>query len=917
MDTNGQRFWMLADAAHWPQRDHTHWDEPRRVLTLTSERRLPPPADDEAARTTALAAMETVPRALDALGVVATWSAEADAILVRSHLPATAIAMPLPEPPTDLAIGSDDVLYVALSNAVLMHDLRRRWDDVRVAADGFAPWRLCCDSAGGAWALERSTGRLARLHGYPLPKQTPRQDDYDPSVFRPDPENCKQPLLRPLPDLGWATGEDVVALAAHPEGGLALLSWSEPGATRIRLWDAVHSRLGAPVELIGARHAYALTWIDAGRVAVRVPGMRDAPCFSLDALSDVARPPLGEVYPLADDAQIGPFVHRVLGPAHYPTGSDGAEPLLPLSLTNRARAGVAANYRRLESGLEARVLDSGSWTTIWHRLHVEASTPPHCAFALWLAATNSPDPPAETDLQAWHPHLFGRDLAALGETAELPQVPRAAWEPVPSELPIHPGLAPWTPERDRRGLFTVLIQNARIRVRRLTGRYLWVRVELHGDGRFGPEIAAVRAWGSRFCYAEQYLPRLYRETLFGAAAEQPGALIASIDVEDAIERLIQDLDQEGLPQTLADSVGDTARVKVEKAGSSWLLHDERGGPVRRLRKESSGLGLYRPLASPADFLARMLANFEGVLTRLEDRIAAAHLYTDPTSAPAESLEWLAAWIGLAFDPALPESRRRAWLTAAPQLARWHGTRRGLALSLDLATGGAVRGGEIVIIEDFRLRRILATLLGVDLGDEQDPLLPGLQQSGNSVVGDTLVLGAMSEAERAELMALYRAEASTEAEDAAIRDFDARLAHRATVLVHRELEEQDFGLIRRIVELEAPAHVLTRVAAASWPFLVGIASLVGVDSYLAQPLTPQPARAQRSFVGVKDYVLGAASLDPRLSGKAAAPVDSPVADAGPDRQVAWGESFVLDGSASHAAPGRCIDEYRWRLLPPRV
>ena len=67
-------------------------------------------------------------------------------------------------------------------------------------------------------------------------------------------------------------------------------------------------------------------------------------------------------------------------------------------------------------------------------------------------------------------------------------MPRAAWERAPSELPGRPGLAPWTLDRDRRGLFTVLIQNASARVRRLVGRYLWVRVELFGDGRAGPDI---------------------------------------------------------------------------------------------------------------------------------------------------------------------------------------------------------------------------------------------------------------------------------------------------------------------------------------------------------------------------------------------------------------------------------------------
>lgn len=923
MDANGLHFWMLADAAHWPGREHTRWDKSCRALTLASERRLPPPLDDGAARATALAAIDAVPRTMDALGVVASWDASANAIMVRSYLPTTAIALQLDETPTDLAIGADGVLYVALVDAVLMHDLRRRWEDARVFATDFAPWRLACDVAGGVWVLDRTSRRLGRLTGYPLPAQTPKREDYAPNVFRPAPENCHIPLLSILPELGWEAGERVLALASHPEGGLAFLSWSDSGVTRLRLWEAARSRLQKEaIELIGAQRAYALTWIDGARVAVRLPSRSDAPSYSVDPeLESVPRLPLGEVYPLADDARMAPFAHRVEGPAHYPAGSNGTKPLLPLSLTNLARAGVGANYQRNDKGLKAQWLDSGNPTTVWHRLHVEASIPPHCAFALWLSATDDPMPPDDDDdLEAWHPHLFGRDLAALGDTALLPQVPRAAWEPGPSELPCHPGLASWTPERDRRGLFAVLIQNARVRVRRLTGRYLWIRAELRGDGRFSPEIAAVRAWGSRFSYAEQYLPRIYRETLFGDSAQQPGELIDRID-----EAYATGLDAGGAPATefierlaAADiHLGqETAEVTVEKADSSWLLSNGATGRAWRLRREMAAVGVYRPRASPADFLARMLANFEGVLTRLEDRIASAHLLTDPAAVPEENLDWLAAWVGLTFDPALPESRRRAWLAAAPQLARWHGTRRGLALALDIATGGAVRGGEVVIIEDFRLRRILATLLGVDLADEKDPLLPGLQQSGNSVVGDTLFLGDIGEFERAELMALYRDEASTDTEDTLIREFYGQMAHRATVLVHREVEAQDFGLIRRIVELEAPAHVQTRVVAATWPFLVGIASLVGVDSYLARPRKPEPVRVQRSSVGVKGFLLGATSIDPRLSGAAAA-VEPPVADAGPDMQVPWGRSFVLDGSASRAAPGHHINEYRWRLLPPEI
>jgi hypothetical protein len=287
------------------------------------------------------------------------------------------------------------------------------------------------------------------------------------------------------------------------------------------------------------------------------------------------------------------------------------------------------------------------------------------------------------------------------------------------------------------------------------------------------------------------------------------------------------------------------------------------------------------------------------------------LVSDPVSTPPEHLDWLGAWIGIAFDPALPQGRRRDWLRAAPYLARLHGTKAGLELALDIASGGGVRGGEIVVLEDFRLRRILATLLGVNLNEEHDPLLPGLIVSGNSVVGDTLTVG---EEVSTELLALFRAEVATPQENADVIAFLDRLANRATVLIHQSVSQQDLGLLRRVVELEAPAHVATQVLTATWPFLVGIASLVGVDTYLGPPLTPQPARAGVSNLG-QDFVIGPVSLDPRMAGAASPPPSQlPVADAGQDRTEPFGASFILDGSGSHAAPGRSLRSYIWRLLP---
>jgi phage tail-like protein len=919
MDANGLRFWMLADARHFAFSSHAVWDARCKVLRLASERTLTPMLAQANAFAAAQAALENTPRAVDALECVASWDAARTSVVVKSYLPDEALLLSLEDTPRDLCAGDDGVLYIALPGRVRMHDLRSRWVDVNVSLPGFEPWRMAPIAGGGVWVMERTSGRLARLSGRPQRAQTPQSDDYDARVFRPTPENGCAPLLSLAATPAWGDNERPLALAAGPDGSLVVLTWIDGDATAAaRRWLDNESRLSAPLRLQGANYAYAVTWIAPDRIALRIPGRRDAPAFDLaSADASGAVMPLGDIYPLSETAREAPFANGAVQPPQYPSGERGSEPLYPLSLNNLARRGEAHTFAGSGDKFTAWLIDSHDNTTVWHRLYVEAAIPAHTGFVVWLAATNDPRPPASGELAAWHPHGFGRDIAALDDAMRAPHVPRAAWEHDASELPGHGGLLGGDRQAGWRGLFSVLVQNSRERVRKLTGRYLWVRIVLHGDGRVGPEIAALRAWASRFSYADRYLPRLYRESLFGDAASAPGERVARIEMAHAVALDTGGPVSDVLRARLARAeipTGPTAAIVVERADDVWLLQD--ASSAWRLAVERNdigdrdGIGIYRPQSSPADFTARMLSNFEGVLTQMEDRVAAAHLLTDPVSVPEDNLDWLAGWIGVAFDNALPVDRRREWLRAAPDLARRHGTRDGLRLALDVATGGGVRGGEIVVIESFRLRRILATLLGVDLADETDPLLPGLQQSGNSVVGDTLVVG---DAERIELLALFRGEVASEAESVAVTSFYERLAHRATVLVHREVVPQDFTLIRRIVQLETPAHVEVRVVAATWPLLVGIASLVGVDTYLGPPRLPRPVQVERSALGMGDFLIGIATLDPRLSGAPSA--TPPVADAGPDRSVAVGSSFILDGSASRAAPGHTIAKYGWRWSPP--
>src|SRR4051812_29703750 len=115
MDANGQRFWMLAEAGHWPARAHAVWDTECRTLQLASERSLPAPASASAAFAAANSALELIPRAVDQFDAVAYWDEAASVIAVKSYLPGPAVALPLTERPSDLCVGADAVLYVALS----------------------------------------------------------------------------------------------------------------------------------------------------------------------------------------------------------------------------------------------------------------------------------------------------------------------------------------------------------------------------------------------------------------------------------------------------------------------------------------------------------------------------------------------------------------------------------------------------------------------------------------------------------------------------------------------------------------------------------------------------------------------------------------------------------------------------------
>lgn len=87
-----------------------------------------------------------------------------------------------------------------------------------------------------------------------------------------------------------------------------------------------------------------------------------------------------------------------------------------------------------------------------------------------------------------------------------------------------------------------------------------------------------------------------------------------------------------------------------------------------------------------DFAQQFVSAFDDALAPVLCALDNLEAYLDPWLAPADFVEWLAGWVGLALDETWPLERQRALVATAAQLFRWRGTARGVAGEVALYTG---------------------------------------------------------------------------------------------------------------------------------------------------------------------------------------------------------------------------------------
>lgn len=96
-----------------------------------------------------------------------------------------------------------------------------------------------------------------------------------------------------------------------------------------------------------------------------------------------------------------------------------------------------------------------------------------------------------------------------------------------------------------------------------------------------------------------------------------------------------------------------------------------------------------------EFTARFVAAFDEVLAPVLSTLDNLDAYQDPDLCPPDFLPWLAGWVEFELDGNWSLAQQRRLVATAVELARWHGTRRGVVELVCRYTGVEPDAVEVV------------------------------------------------------------------------------------------------------------------------------------------------------------------------------------------------------------------------------
>jgi phage tail-like protein len=808
LDVNHSSFVLLAEPSDQTLAQGTAWNGEAYTLAGKQNWRLP----TGVTRTAALAALQaTKPVVVDGFGGIARIAA--DGLTIESQdgdnwVPLTDIdgtnLAPKAGRFVDMALGGARLALLANdgTNSFLeLFDLRGRWglDNPENPA---VP--VILDPTGSAVAVAADgpiyllvQGGLAIFEGGPI-EEFVAIDDVRFLPVAPNPDPLRQTALIPNRPGGAA-----IAMAVDATR-VAILSDQGSAAQTLALLDRVSGIwTTAPVTATDGTPLPYMT-----DVALLADGLLAlmAPDATPDGPADCAVvtpvPPASVTlapyrYPML--SQSAPRFAAIPGPdVRYLSGS-GPRSLLPLPYPAYLTSGALGSFG----------LSNNDPDCVWHRLYAEADLPAGTSLTFWARAAEHSI--AQSDWAALLATLLHAPVGASRIDAN------AAGSISSAHVGDVPALT---------GSLSTSLDEAPFHLQPVP-----VAVNLPSELPFHPGLAALEGMPGE-------LYELLLQRTGGANRRLTGALF---DIAAVLS-------------------GDGRRspcLRAIRIYSPRFSYQDEYLPALFHQTSMPDEADQSPSPSPPDFRERLLANLEGMLTPIENRVAAAEYLLDPYAAPADMLPWLGSYLGLTLDPGWPEARcRRALATAGRQL-RERGTYRGVCLAVDIATDGAVARGEVVLLETHRLRRTNATVLGIPMGGLNDLTQFGVP-SGNSIVGDTLILSA----ERAiDVLALLAPSVAKGADATTVSQFLDEYADRVqvSVILQGPAAASLKPVVTAVLEAELPAQLHFEIAPIQPRFILGLSPLLGVDTFLDPPVAPAPLTLDLSVVGRDAIVRDPAAL----------------------------------------------------------